>query len=301
MHALICVCQYVRLTVQAITRMLLLPLLALASVWCPVQAQDANGGEKNAAAERPLVKMCPVCSGKGTVIVVKCTACGGTGRCSGCNGAGYKSTSSALRSKVVCLVCRGTGQCKSCNGTGGTREKCSACKGTGQVPRYGGENVKPAEATGEAEKPAPVSVTAPEPSAPSATTERTPISNEELFALTVQHIQKQFEQRAIQVTNFRDALKSRGKLTGKVLQSEVCIFDSNPRGVVAGASESPAPDELGVLLTQDRAVGAAITAFMEGGSSPRKAVVIYGVLGSDSLLLLSIAAPAAASAPPAAP
>ncbi|MDO4387341.1 MAG: hypothetical protein Q4E18_15210, partial [Clostridia bacterium] len=51
----------------------------------------------------------------------KCLVCGGTGRCSGCNGrariyvTGYGYTAGEY---VDCSACSGTGQCTRCNGTG---------------------------------------------------------------------------------------------------------------------------------------------------------------------------------------
>jgi len=58
----------------------------------------------------PLCKdgTCLLCKGKGSVALMKCWYCNGTGKCP---------------------ICNGTGKCKFCNGEG--KFKCEACNGTG--------------------------------------------------------------------------------------------------------------------------------------------------------------------------
>ena len=114
------------------------------------------------------------------------------------------------------------------------------------------------------------------------------------MAPTMERLQQQFQQRAIQAVNFRDVLNARSRFIGKVLKSEAYVFNGNPRGVVAGVSECPAAAELGILSAQEYEVGNMVETLMERGAAPRKAVVIYGVLGPDNLVLFSIAEPASA-------
>lgn len=87
---------------------------------------------------------CNKCAGKGEY---RCSKCGGRGevkcdsyncrggKCSGCNGRGYRQNGDE------CWTCKGSGECKKCNGKGSLwchcgngYVKCGVCRETGYVP-----------------------------------------------------------------------------------------------------------------------------------------------------------------------
>jgi len=77
--------------------------------------------------EKPILKECPSCRGKGKV---KCSSCKGKGKCSKCVGTGtYRKSCTSCHATGTCSKCHGTGNCTSCYGTG----ICLKCLGTGIV------------------------------------------------------------------------------------------------------------------------------------------------------------------------
>lgn len=74
-----------------------------------------------------LFGQCAECAGDGYSLSysfsgenkrVRCSTCGGTGKCRTCSGKGY----------VKCSACNGSGNCGTCKGT----DKCQYCGGTGR-------------------------------------------------------------------------------------------------------------------------------------------------------------------------
>ena len=220
---------------------------------------------------------CPTCRGKGTILVVKCQACGGSGRCPACNGMGFKSTASMTRNRVVCLVCRGTGQCKACNGTGGTVGKCPACGGSGR-----------SQQAWEPEEDDNV----PKPQDPKTTPPADQGGDEFDSGGNPAN-----EGQAVKAAGFGDVIKARDDFSDKMLESNVYILSGNPRGVIAGVSASPVPDEVVMLIANADEVGNQIKTFMDRGKLPRKALITYSVQPPDSLVLFSIKEPGSAAKP----
>lgn len=89
---------------------------------------------------RPLrydEKQCPFCTTSPGI----CSYCGGTKKCSFCDGIGKRKTVSlAIPEENVksgsyseqCPYCKGSGVCRYCNGSG----KCWACKGTAKITSW---------------------------------------------------------------------------------------------------------------------------------------------------------------------
>jgi hypothetical protein len=82
-------------------------------------------------------KQCPFCTTKPGV----CTYCGGTKKCSFCDGTGKRKTvTPELAEENIkagsyteeCPYCKGTGTCRYCSGNG----KCWACKGTAKINNW---------------------------------------------------------------------------------------------------------------------------------------------------------------------
>lgn len=88
-------------------------------------------------ASRYDASECPFCSTNPGV----CSYCGGSTKCTFCNGTGTRKTVSpdleaegikASSYEEKCPYCGGTGQCRYCKGSG----KCWACNGTGKVESW---------------------------------------------------------------------------------------------------------------------------------------------------------------------
>ena len=84
---------------------------------------------------------CP--AGESQTRSAPCTACGATGRCIGCRGAGMIMTSAGI---MPCFCCSGRGRCIFCQGQGHTTVPVPAASGRSVVPflvppSFGGGNV----------------------------------------------------------------------------------------------------------------------------------------------------------------
>ena len=77
------------------------------------------------------LKPCGKCAATGW-IQRDCRSCGGSGKCSRCEGSGER-TQAIDGNKTHCTACRGSGKCTNCKGKGIMQFRCQSCKGRGRV------------------------------------------------------------------------------------------------------------------------------------------------------------------------
>ncbi len=95
------------------------------------QARADSAAVDEVAAAKGMSEACAGCGGKGQV-VTRCQACGSTGKCRVCRGAGKVETG-LTHTQFPCGACRHTGICATCKGAGGRSSVCGVCRGSGQV------------------------------------------------------------------------------------------------------------------------------------------------------------------------
>lgn len=92
---------------------------------------EEKGLEIKTVERDSLFSECGTCNGEGRVSR-DCPGCGGTGKCSKCDGEGLRKTGIGS-STIHCTTCRGTGECPECKGQGTLSSACRVCRGRGKV------------------------------------------------------------------------------------------------------------------------------------------------------------------------
>lgn len=115
--------------------------VAIVKAWNAAQQSDVKRGKKSRPkmvmreipAQKVSKSVCSKCNGFG-VIVDKCKACSGSGRCPSpaCrNGARLVNRLNGGSYYETCRFCRGTVKCLECNAKGSTKTRCVRCNGKG--------------------------------------------------------------------------------------------------------------------------------------------------------------------------
>jgi hypothetical protein len=232
--------------------------------------------------------VCGVCDGTGKQSG-SCSKCGGTGRCSLCNGRGVRPGGLAGREhdEVMCMRCKRSGKCAICSGSGKTEKDggCATCGGSGKIARA--VMASPATDAGLSKRP-PV---APPPPIPEPEIEdsaqkarlRSDLARELAASIQMTYrLRQRFTDEDVEEGDFSKVMVDPAAHVGKVIRSRSYLLEASARAVAVSAQSSGTGRVM--LNTYSKSEGDQAALLLRASSRP-SVWVTYGIARPDHFLV----------------